>query len=182
MSYESDLSFNYFGPTRVVFEVGAIRELPMEVGALGTKAVLVTDPGIVETGLVDQAKAIMDKSLVGVYSDVPQDSGMDVVDKASEFALSKGADVIVSMGGGSVIDTAKGMSIVMTEGGKLTDYQGVQLLERPQTPHIVVPTTAGTGSEVTHAGIILDREQRLVAGRYHVGNRQRAIVHDHVCR
>ena len=159
MAYDADLNFNYFGPTKVIFGPGSIGELSMEVSALGRKAFLVTDRGIIETGLVDQVKEKLGNLLAGVYADVPQDSGMDVVDQGAESALASGADVIVSVGGGSVIDTAKGMCIVMKEGGGLKDFQGMQMLTRQQTPHVVVPTTAGTGSEVTSGAVILDKDQ-----------------------
>jgi len=159
MQYDADLNFNYFAPTKVIFGAGSIAELPMEVGALGKKAFLVTDQGLIETGLVDQVKNKLGDLLAGVYADVPQDSGMEVVDKGAELALAAGADVLVSLGGGSVIDTAKGMCIVMTEGGSLRDFQGMQMLNRPQTPHTVIPTTAGTGSEVTSGAVILDKNQ-----------------------
>ena len=159
MSYDADWTFNYFAPTKVIFGVGMISDLPVEVSALGKKALLVTDPGIIETGMADQVKAILGGSLAGVYSDIPQDTGMEVVDQGAEFARSVGADVVVSLGGGSAIDTAKGICIILTEGGSLRDYQGVQLLTRPQIPHIVIPTTAGTGSEVTVFAVVLDKEQ-----------------------
>ncbi|MBW1781962.1 MAG: iron-containing alcohol dehydrogenase [Deltaproteobacteria bacterium] len=159
MPYDADLSFNYFAPTKVIFGKGSTDELPMEVSAFGKRAFLVTDEGLVETGLVDQIKDKLGNLLAGVYADVPQDSGMDVADQGAESALSAGADVVVSLGGGSVIDTAKGMCIVMTEGGSLKDFQGMQLLTRPQTPHVVIPTTAGTGSEVTSGAVVLDRDQ-----------------------
>ena len=159
MSYDADLSFNYFGPTKVVFGEGAVRELPMEIKALGNRAILVTDQGVRAAGLVEQVQGIMGDALAGIFADVPQDSGMEVVDKGAELALAAGADVLVSLGGGSVIDTAKGMCIVMREGGSLRDFQGMQMLTRPQTPHIVIPTTAGTGSEVTSGAVILDKDQ-----------------------
>ena len=159
MSYDADLNFNYFAPTRVIFGEGSISELPMEVKALGKKAFLVSDRGLDETGLVEQVKGKLGTLLAGVYLEVPQDSGMEVVDRGAERALAAGADLIVSLGGGSVIDTAKGMCIVMKEGGSLRDFQGMQMLTRMQTPHIVVPTTAGTGSEVTSGAVILDKEQ-----------------------
>ena len=159
MQYDAGLNFNYFAPTKVIFGAGSISELPMEVRTLGKKAFLVTDGGLVETGLVDQVKNKLGDLLAGDYADVPQDSGMDVVDKGAERALEAGADVLVSLGGGSVIDTAKGMCIVMKEGGSLRDFQGMQMLSRPQTPHVVIPTTAGTGSEVTSGAVILDKDQ-----------------------
>ena len=159
MRYDADLNFNYFSPTKVIFGQGSVAELPMEVKALGHKAFLVTDAGLIETGLVDQVKETLGDLLVGLYAEVPQDSGMTVVDKGAGRALAAGADVLVSLGGGSVIDTAKGMCIVMTEGGSLRDFQGMQMLTRPQTPHVVIPTTAGTGSEVTSGAVVLDPEQ-----------------------
>jgi aldehyde dehydrogenase (NAD+) len=131
MQYESDLSFNYFAPTKVIFGEGLISDLPMEVADWGSRAVLVTDQGIIDAGLAEKVKAILGDKLVGVFSDVPQDTGMEVVDKGAEYAKSVGADVVVSLGGGSVMDTAKGMCIIMTEGGNLRDFQGMQMLTRP---------------------------------------------------
>jgi alcohol dehydrogenase class IV len=159
MGYEADWTFNYFGPTKVIFGIGMISDLHLEVSSLGKKALLVTDTGIIETGMADQVKEILGDSLVGVYSDIPQDTGIEVVNQGAEYGRSIEADVVVSLGGGSVIDTAKGICILLTEGGSLRDFQGMQLLTRPQTPHIVVPTTAGTGSEVTVFAVVLDNEQ-----------------------
>ena len=159
MSYEPDLSFNYLAPTKVVFGEGSLSELPMEIAGLGKSAVLVTDAGIAAAGLVEKAARTMGNLLAGVFSDVPQDSGMEVVDAGAALALATGADVVVSLGGGSVIDTAKGMCIVVKEGGSLRDFQGMQRLTRLQVPHIVIPTTAGTGSEVTSGAVVLDKDQ-----------------------
>jgi len=159
MSYDADISFEYFAPTKVIFGVGSVAELPMTVASLGSKALLVTDAGLMESGLAAGIRQKLGDQLAGVYADVPQDSGMDVVDTGAELALSSGADVVVSLGGGSVIDTAKGICIVMTEGGSLRDHQGMQMLTRPQTPHVVLPTTAGTGSEVTSGAVVMDHKQ-----------------------
>jgi alcohol dehydrogenase class IV len=178
MAYEPDLSFNYFGPTKVVFGEGSLRELPMEIDTLGQRAILVTDPGLIATGLVDEVKKIMGKYLVETYSDVPQDSGMDVVDQGTALAKSAEADVVVSLGGGSVIDTAKGMCILMREGGSMRDYEGMQMLTRPQTPHVVIPTTAGTGSEVTSGSVILDREQGQKIINFEYFNTPRVAILD----
>jgi alcohol dehydrogenase len=92
------------------------------------------------------------------------------VDAGAAYARERGADSLVSLGGGSAIDTAKGMAIVLTEGGSLVDHQGFQNLTRRQTPHVAIPTTHGTGSEVTRYAVIKDHEERskLVFGDFHL--------------
>jgi aldehyde dehydrogenase (NAD+) len=172
MGYESDLAFNYIGPTKIVYGVGASKDVEIEMGILGgTKAVLVTDGGIIKAGLIDHITKALGSRCIGVFSDIPQDTGVEVVDAGAAFAKKNGADIVISVGGGSVIDTAKGMCILITEGGKLRDFNGIQLLTRPQVPHIVIPTTAGTGSEVTSAVVIMDKEmgqKRLLVENYNI--------------
>lgn len=172
MPYESDLSFNYYGPTKIIFGVDSSKDVEIEMGSIGgTRAVVVTDEGIVRAGLTDHILKALGSKCVGVFKDIPQDTGVEVVDACAEFARKNGADIVVSVGGGSVIDTAKGVCILLTEGGSLRDYSGVQLLSRPQTPHIAIPTTAGTGSEVTNAAVIMDKEmgqKRLMVENYNI--------------
>jgi aldehyde dehydrogenase (NAD+) len=172
MAYDSDLSFNYFGPTKIIFGVDSTKDVEIEMSYLGgTKAVVVTDQGIIKAGLIDHIVKALGNKCVGVFSDIPQDTGVEVVDAGAAFARKNGADIVVSVGGGSVIDTAKGICILLTEGGNLRDFNGVQLLSRPQTPHVVIPTTAGTGSEVTNAAVIMDKERgqkRLVVENFNV--------------
>jgi alcohol dehydrogenase len=107
---------------------------------------------------------------VGIFSDVDADSGVHLVNQGAKVGKEVGADCLVSVGGGSAIDTAKGIAILLKEGGKLQDYAGFQVLTRPQTPHIVIPTTAGTGSEVTYIAVIKDHEEgrKLLFGDYHI--------------
>jgi len=160
MAYDRDLSFVYFGPTKVVFGARTARDCGVEMAGLGCRrALVVTDPGVMKAGLVEGVRKALGERCVGVWSDVPQDTGIGVVNRAAAFAREKGADCVVSVGGGSVIDTGKGICILLTEGGGLENFEGIQLLTRPQTPHIVIPTTAGTGSEVTCAAVILDERK-----------------------
>jgi len=160
MSYDSDLAFIYGGPTKIVFGDGSSKDTESEMSILGCgRAVIITDKGIISAGLVDRVAESLGNKCVGIFSDVPQDSGIEVVNNGAEYARRSGADVVISIGGGSVIDTAKGICILLTEGGTLDDFEGIQLLTRPQTPHIVLPTTAGTGSEVTWAAVIMDKEK-----------------------
>ncbi|HEX7515103.1 MAG TPA: iron-containing alcohol dehydrogenase [archaeon] len=161
MAYDDSLSFVYFGPTKIIFGSGSsTEELESEMSALGcSRAVVVTDPGIVKAGLSEKIIKTLGDKCVGVFSDVPQDTGINVVNRGAAFAREKGADIVISIGGGSVIDTAKCMCILLTEGGDLANFEGIQLLTRPQTPHIVIPTTAGTGSEVTWMAVVFDERK-----------------------
>ena len=159
MSYSRDLSFIYYNPTKIIFGEGSIKEIGIEVETLGgTRAVVVTDRGVVEAGLAGEVEEALGRKYVGTFDGAVQDSGFHIVNEGAKFAREAGADTIVSVGGGSSIDTAKGISILLKEGGQMQDYSGFQLLSRPQTPHIAVPTTAGTGSEVTYAAVVKDWE------------------------
>jgi aldehyde dehydrogenase (NAD+) len=162
LEYDRELSFEYNNPTKIIFGENSVKEIGLEIDSLGcSKALIVTDKGVVDAGLADRVEKALGKRYAGTYDRCTQDSSFQLVNEGAAFALEKGADCLVSVGGGSVIDTAKGMAIVMKEGGKLQDYSGMQVLSRPQTPHIVVPTTAGTGSEVTWAAVIKDWDNNV---------------------
>ena len=167
MAYDEDLSFIFKNYTRLVFGINSVKDLGAEVDQLKcSKAYIVTDKGIEEAGLAEKVQQALGKRYVGTFDEVPQDSGYHIVNEAAEKIRESGADCLVSVGGGSVIDTAKGLAIIVSEGGNLQDYQGFQMLTHPITPHIVIPTTAGTGSEVTYAFVIKDWEknQKLLYG------------------
>ena len=172
MNYDSSLSFIYMNTTRVVFGPGCSRDVREEVRALGcSRALVVTDSVLASrTDVPGRIAKTLGESCAGVFSDVVPDSGVHIVDAGAAFARERGADCIVSVGGGSAIDTAKGIAIVLKEGGSLRDYEGFQVLKRPQTPHVAIPTTAGTGSEVTYVAVIKDHEahQKLLFGDYNI--------------
>jgi alcohol dehydrogenase class IV len=172
MAYDDSLSFLHYAPTRVVFGVGAVSEVAMELDRLGTsRAVIVTDKILAEkTDLPGRVRRALGARCAGVYADVVPDSGIHVVDAGAAYARGLSADCLVSVGGGSAIDTAKGMAVVLTEGGSLVDHQGFQNLTRRQTPHVAIPTTHGTGSEVTRYAVIKDHEERhkLLFGDFHL--------------
>ena len=119
---------------------------------------IVTDSFLREkTDVVARAEKALGGRLAGVFEGVIPDTGVEVIDAAAAFARAHGADGLISVGGGSAIDTAKGMAIVLTEGGSIRDHQGSMRLQRRQTPHLAVPTTAGTGSEVTSYIVVKDQ-------------------------
>src|SRR5262245_49227922 len=151
MAYGSDLNFSLYQPTRVVFGDGTVGELALECKRLGIqRAMVVTDRVLRErSDVVARVEKALGTRLGGIYDGVIPDTGVEVIDDGAKLAKERGCDGLVSVGGGSAIDTAKGMAIVMTEGGSIRDHQGASRLTRRQTSHIAVPTTAGTGSEVT---------------------------------
>jgi len=160
LSYDRELSFEYNNPTKIIFGENSVKDIGLEVDNLGgSKALIVTDQGVTQAGLVNRVVEALGRRYVGTFDDCVQDSGFKLVNDAAEFARTKGTDILISVGGGSVIDTAKGISVLLREGGQLQDYAGVQMLNRPQTPHLVIPTTAGTGSEVTWAAVIKNEER-----------------------
>jgi len=162
VAYDRDLAFEYNNPTKIIFGENSVKEIGLEVDSLGgSKALVVTDRGLIEAGLAEKVEKALGRRYAGTYDRCIQDSGFQLVDEGAAFAREKGADILVSVGGGSVIDTAKGMAVLMKEGGKLSDYRGVQNLNRPQTPHIVVPTTAGSGSEATWFAVIKDWDSNV---------------------
>jgi len=167
-----DLSFVFFMPTRVIFGPSSLQELPLEASRLGVeKVLLVSDKVLAEkTDVVEKAEKLLAKRLAAVFLDVPSDSSVEVVEKGYELAKAKGAQGVISVGGGSVIDTAKGIAILLSEGGHLRDYEGFQNLSKKAAPHIAVPTTAGTGSEVTYVAVIKDdeRKRKILFGDYNI--------------
>jgi alcohol dehydrogenase len=174
MDYSKNLNFVFRLPTKILFGPGAAKEVGMEVDELkGIKALIVTDRDLVKTDLVKIIQKSLGPRCVGVFSDVTPDTGMHIVNAGAEYGRSLGADILVSVGGGSTIDTAKGMAICLTKGGRLEDYAGLNLLGGRLLPHIAIPTTAGTGSEVTYATVVKDHDQKrklLFADNYLIPN------------
>jgi alcohol dehydrogenase class IV len=157
-TYGTDLNFSVYQPTRVVFGDGVIGELPLECKRLGIeRAMVVTDRILREkTDVIARVEKVLGARLGGIYDGVIPDTGVEVIDDGARAARERGCDGLISVGGGSAIDTAKGMAIVLTEGGSIRDHQGASRLTRRQTPHISVPTTAGTGSEVSLYIVVKD--------------------------
>jgi alcohol dehydrogenase len=158
MSYSADLNFSVYQPTRVVFGDGAVGEISLELKRIGVeRAVIVTDKILREkTDVVARVERALGARHAGTYDGVIPDTGVEVIDSGAAFCRSVQCDGLVSVGGGSAIDTAKGMAIVLTEGGSIRDHQGASRLTRRQTPHVSIPTTAGTGSEVSTYIVVKD--------------------------
>jgi alcohol dehydrogenase len=153
--------FDFQLRTRVVFGDGALARLGELARELSfTRALLVADRGIVATGQVERAAALLDAEGVRPFTFHDFDANPDsrMVDAGRAVAASCHADSIVAVGGGSSLDCAKGINFVLTNGGTMRDYRGFGKATRPMLPSIGVPTTAGTGSEAQSYALISDSE------------------------
>ncbi len=152
-------SFDFSLRTRIVFQNGGLNrlgELVREYG--GTRVLVVSDPGIVATGYDDRAvesirKAGAEAFLFGKAHENPTTRDATA---AADFARECKIDFFVGLGGGSSMDCAKGANFLLTNGGKIQDYWGVDKATKPMLPLIVVPTTAGTGSDTQSFALISD--------------------------
>lgn len=143
-------SFAYLCPTKIIAGHGTLVSISKAIVDLGCRrALILTDSGVSRAGLAQLAKNALSDFCVGVYDKIPPDPDLEAVDAATDYARDVKADCIVSVGGGSVIDTGKGVCVTLKKGGKANDHLNMMALVEPQTPHIVIPTTSGTGSEVT---------------------------------
>lgn len=143
----------------------ALEGIPALLEGLGAKRPLVvTDRGVSGAGLLDLVlEAMGGKAAPGaVFDEAPPDSDVAVVNRLATLFREERCDSLIAIGGGSVMDTAKGVNILAAEGGdNLLRFSGAGALRRPLKPSIAIPTTAGTGSEVTLVAVIKDREQQL---------------------
>lgn len=126
----------------------------------GSKVLLVTDKGLVQHKVVQPViQSLVDGGFAPVvFDDVPPDSDLNCVQRAVEIGKEEGCDCIVAVGGGSVIDTAKVVNIGLCNEGDLRDFEGINCLTVRLKPMFVIPTTAGTGSEVSAVAMIRDLE------------------------
>ena len=158
-------SFNFFPvPTDIHFGFGMLSTLPERIRCLGGKRPLViTDPGVRAAGVLDQVTHVLESAAVdfAVCDRVKPDSGSALIDQIVAEAKTGENDLVIGVGGGSSLDTAKAVAALATNPGSCLDYTGLhRLLNRP-LPMIAIPTTSGTGSEVTLWAVFTD-ESRAV--------------------
>jgi alcohol dehydrogenase len=157
----SESFFEFFCPVKIVAGSAALEHVPYELASIGaTKPLIITDKGVRAAGLVDVVLGAMLNAAVEyppVYDDVPPDSSTDVVADIARVYRSRGCDSLIALGGGSVIDTAKAVNVLVSEGGDdLHAYAGTGVVKRRLRPLFVLPTTSGTGSEATSVAVIRD--------------------------
>jgi alcohol dehydrogenase class IV len=161
----------FLSPNRILFGIDAVKGVAAEVKQLGgNKALIVTDPGVVEAGLVDTIKESLDSEDISfsVYDKVEPEPAARVVEQCTQCLKDENCDVIIGVGGGSSLDVAKGASIMGTNKGRVLDFAGMDLVPKRGLPKILIPTTAGTGSEVTRVFVLTDEESDLKKAVYSI--------------
>jgi alcohol dehydrogenase class IV len=152
---------------RIVMGPGAIDQIGEEVRYLKAEKVLfVTDKGVIEAGLIKLAQASLEKSDIAyaVFDGVEPDPRYEIVADCADLIRREQPDLLIGFGGGSPIDIAKVSAVMATNKDPITKYFGIDLIPNPGLPTIIVPTTAGTGSEVTPIAILSDEGEKLKKG------------------
>lgn len=167
----SQRSFTFELPTKIVYGVGRAASLPDEVAALGGgRVLLISDRGLAAVGVVERiARILTDAGLeLEVFTDVEPEPDATGVMAAAAIAREAGTAVIVGLGGGSALDTAKSAALMARNPGHIRDYAGLDVPSERGLPVIALPTTAGTGSECAIWAVISEKDAN---DKYGVGGR-----------
>ncbi len=149
----------FLSPNKVILGNGAITQAGTEVKKLGAKkALVVTDKVVVETGLIQGVEESLRSQKIDftIFNRVEAEPPARVVDECAQLVRNTGYDIVIGIGGGSSLDVAKGAALLAKNEGKVRDYAGADLVPSRGLPKILIPTTAGTGSEVTRVLVFTD--------------------------
>lgn len=153
--------------SRILRGAGTLSQIEGEVTRLKKSRVLVvTDPGVVEAGIVVKLTKVLDAAGINytIFDEIEPDPSLQTAIAAAEKVKETTADLIIGIGGGSAIDIAKVASILVTNEGEIGTFVGIDLIAKPGLATIIIPTTAGTGSEVTPIVILSDHDEKLKKG------------------
>ena len=156
----ADIS-TFFCPTRIYMGAGSYREIPELLRKHGCKRLFITiDGALLESPFYADIKRLLAESQIDIaaYSDIEPDPSAHTVMRAFEACQAHEATLLLAIGGGSTMDVAKAVGILATNGGRIHDYEGIEKFSTPALPLIAVPTTAGTGSEVSGSCVITDSD------------------------
>lgn len=152
---------------RIIMGTDCLNQIADEIDKLGCKkAFIVTDSGLVDAGIAGRLEAVLSTGEIAYqrYDKVEPDPRLEIAIDAAEALKKSNADIVIGLGGGSAIDIAKIAAVMVTNGGNLNDFFGIDLIPEPGLKTIIIPTTAGTGSEVTPIVILSDEGEKLKKG------------------
>src|SRR5680860_176572 len=156
--------FEFELQTKIIFGANSIQRVGQEIAGLGgSKVLVIIDPMVHKSGSVAEIYPSMEKSGLkyGIYDQVEPEPSIQSVEAAYALLKAGEFDIILAVGGGSCIDTAKAVGILATNMGNIQDYAGWNKFNNRPMPIIAIPTTAGTGSEMTDASVITNKQQNL---------------------
>lgn len=157
-------AMTFFLGTRMVHGLGSVAGLAGHVKSLGAnKVFLCTDKGLTGAGVTERVAGILREGDIPavVFDEVPEDPGVATVEAGVKLFLGEQCDVVVGLGGGSPMCAGKGIALVAANGGRLTDYEGFNKAAKPPYPVIAIPTTAGSGTEVSKVNILTDEARNF---------------------
>lgn len=161
---QTKTTFTVYSPPTLLYGKGAFEEVGAHAKKLGIKALIVSDPIMDNLGFVNKCTALLKAQGIAsvAYLGVTSEPVDTYVTEALDVLKQNDCNIIISVGGGSCIDTAKAVAVVATNGGYIGDYMNQKkLANESPIPHIAIPTTAGTGSEATNATVITDTTKNI---------------------
>jgi alcohol dehydrogenase class IV len=165
-------TFTFEAPTRVTFGAGTLSKLPDLVAGMGSRALVVSDPGIAKAGILDRVLGALRDAGVAAesFAQVEPNPSVETVHAAHDLFRRTRAAFVVAAGGGSAMDVGKVVAVLAAHGGTALDYEGIGKVPGPGVPVVAIPTTAGTGSEVTVFAVITNRERKfkMTVGSPHI--------------
>jgi alcohol dehydrogenase class IV len=160
-------TFSVNQPTRILFGVNAVKQIGEVIAGLGGHRVfLVADPGLKQAGIIKQVEDLLVAAKIPytLFDKVTPEPGLKLADLGLKLAKKHKTDCVVGIGGGSALDIAKAVSILLTNGGKAEDYLGLGKIKLRGVPKIMIPTTAGTGAEVTFTAVFINEKTNSKGG------------------
>lgn len=154
-------------PARLVFGAEASKRVGEELRSLGvSKPLVVTDKGIVQAGLLEGIFEGLSKAEMhyALFDEVEPNPSVQCVEKSLALYRASGCDSLVAVGGGSSMDTAKATGILANNPGPITAYEGMNKFKNPLPPLLAIPTTCGTGAEVTYFAVVTDTARQFKMG------------------
>lgn len=157
-------SFEFVLPTRIKFGEGVSKNIADEIKVMGNmNPLVITDKGLIEAGIAGRITDILKANGItySVFDEIEPNPRDTTVQKAYKMAIEQNADMLIAIGGGSSMDTAKAVGVLMSHGGIINDYEGLDKVSKPICDYIAIPTTVGTGSEVTFWSVITDTQRHF---------------------
>ncbi|MHB1004170.1 MAG: iron-containing alcohol dehydrogenase [Chloroflexota bacterium] len=155
-------------PGTIYFGTGAVEKTGDEAVSFKAKRpIIICDPGVAKAGIAEQIqKIVLAKAGVqaDVYADVEPEPRVESLERCAEAVKKGGYDLLIGVGGGSSMDTTKGVSVLVGNGGSIRDYFGTDKVPRKGLPMILIATTSGTGAEISNNAVFLDVSQNLKIG------------------